>query len=682
MSQDRTTAASTAADGLWHRLFGGPLLRLPGGRTRETRRLRSAVGVSLAFHATLFAGGSLLTASGLLRSGGSVAGIEIVLETSGLATGPMRDRSYAPPRDPAERAPDPETPQDLPPPQQEPPPALDQPPAQLASLTEPEPPRLESLAEAEAPEPAPALPEVEAEAPPPSLPPLEPTVAPEEAPAVLAGEPEPIVGDDPAPLDGAPVEPPPAESQPAAPEPPAVADAPPAPLPPSLASAPALPDEPPLADAAVALPPSLAEAPTPTLSLPPEAVADPVPPAESPEPPLEGPPLEEPAPPTPSVEPEPVEPPDTALAALELPPEPTEVPAIRSFEAPEPPAQPELPPAAEPEADALEPDAPTALALPPDPPPAPELPEPEADPVGPVAWEEPFLPPRADPRIIDELTASTAQTGRADGLDTQISAILSEISCGALNAQLGPAGEVQVRGFLTSSNEQESIRDRLSALTDVAGVDDDGVLVVGTGLCDGLGVYADGTATLAPDAEVDPNLPPELQRVMTPLFGTVQGERETFAGSDYLELYVTTPDFPAHVYIDYFKPDGTVVHLNPSEFSRDAYYPVPETTIPISTMEPNGMTVPAGPPYGMGMVVTLSTNVPLFQPGSFREREEPAEDYLRELELALRELEIDPEFRSEYGYVFVEAVRDGAPIRDDAPVSAAEDTVVDTPSLY
>ena len=94
------------------------------------------------------------------------------------------------------------------------------------------------------------------------------------------------------------------------------------------------------------------------------------------------------------------------------------------------------------------------------------------------------------------------------------------------------------------------------------------------------------------------------------------------------------------------------------------------------------MAVPAGPPYGMGMVVTLSASAPVFQPGSLRPREELAEDYLRELELALREREIDPEFRSVYGYVFVEVVREGAPLPGEAPVSAAEDTVVDTPSLY
>jgi hypothetical protein len=660
VSQDSPMPQPSALRRIGRRLFGaGPLLRLPGARSWDGR-LRSAVTVSVVFHGALFVGGSLMTASGLLRSGGSVAGVEIVLDTQGLATGPMPDRDYAPQPERVERAPEAQVPDEERLPADEPPPELAEPPQQLAALTEPETLQPERL-----------------EAPPAALP-LQQATEPEAAIPAEIGEPEPLIGVKP---DALPQQPPPEVE----PELPVEVDPVTPPMPPTLADAPDAPDAPAEAPVApeppVETPPLLAEAPVPELALPPEPAAPQVSVPDQPEPP----PTVLPEPPIATVtepDPDPVVPeePETVVAALQPPPALPDVPVVPEFEeADQPQAQPDPPPAPEAAAEP-EPPAPDALALPPDPP-APEQREPDPETaVGPVAWDAPFQPPRADPRIIDGLTASALQSGRADGLDAEISAILSEISCGTLNASLGANGEVAVRGFMTSSTEQEGLRDRLLALGDVTGVDDEDVLVVGSELCDGLAVYAEGTAVLAPND--DRSVPRDLRELLDPLFGTVQGARERFVGSNYLDIYVRTPDYPAHVYIDYFKPGGTVVHLTPSEHSPDAYYPDPHSTIPISEHD-GGLAVPAGPPYGTGMVVTLSASAPLFQPGSMRPREEIAADYLRDLDVALREREIDPDFRSQYGYVFVEALREGDPLRQSEPIRAAEETgVIDSPELY
>ncbi|MGF1625460.1 MAG: hypothetical protein ACFCVH_11295 [Alphaproteobacteria bacterium] len=604
-----------------------------------------------------------MAGTGQLRSGGSVAGVEIMLDTRGLATGPVPDRAYAPAPEIAARAPQEDLSASEPLPEAEALPDLADRPPQLAALDEAQPDTLATDSQ--------ALPPQRLEEPPP----LQPSAEPEAAPPVLADEPAaPLAAD----VD-APPPPPPAEPVPA-----------PAQTPPVLAAAPVLPPQPDPTRSVAEASPRLGQAPIPETSAPlppaasPEAAAVEAPaPASAPdvvpdpialpppgqmlaafEPPAAPDPISPPPDPAlpafePPAEPDPISPSpqEPALAAFEPPAEP-DVPVVRSFQAPVArPLQPDQPPAAEPDrapdSAAGEPPAPEALALPPD---TAELPQIEpVPPLGPLSWDVPFDPPLPDPRVADVSSENALQTGREDGLDSEIGAILSDISCGALNADVGAGGEVAVRGFLTSTTERESVRDRLLSLGPVTGVDDGEVLVVGNGLCDGLGVYASGTAELAPDAEVNEDLPPALR--LPPLFGTVQGARETFFENSWLEIIVETPDYPAHVYIDYFRPDGTVVHLVPSEHAPEAYFPDPVSVIPISSVEPNGIAVPAGPPFGTGMVVTLSTSAPVFQRGTIRPREENAEEYLRDLDVALREREIDPRFRAEYGYVFVEAVR-------------------------
>lgn len=641
------------------RLFGGPLLRLPRTGSREARGLRSAAGVSLVFHGVLLVGGTLMAAAGDLRSGGTVAGVEIVLDTRGLTTGPMANRSYAPQPDRLERAPADDATEQQP---------VAPEPDLLAPEPEPEAPTL--LADASMPD-LPPLGQADAdplasEQPPPALP-LEPAALPQEPVPVLPEQLEIARGIDPGAI--APETPAPPALQPQE-----------TPVPPAAPSAPVVPQ--PVADTP-AVPPLLAAAPSPAISeapAPAQAVAEPIvapqlaelsefsePLPAEPDLSVPEPEVAEIAEPEIPETPAPTPPVPTELAALDLPAAQPEPPLTRSLVAPPPPpaeVETESPQSLQPETPetVAAPPTPTALALPPEPDErieqAPEaLPE---LPVGPIDWDQPFPPPSLDPRLAD-IAENGLQTGRADGLDAEISAILSEISCGTLNADIADNGQVRIGGFLTSSTEQDGVRNQLLGMAAITAVDDNEVLVVGNSLCDGLGVYSNGTAELAPDAEVNEDLPEPLRS--PPLFGTVQGSRETFVGSSYLELYVDTPDYPAHVYIDYFRPDGVVVHLAPSELHPDIYYPEPGSTIVISDMDPESPTVPAGPPFGMGMVVTLSANAPVFQSGSIRPREEVAEDYLQDLDVALRGREIDPDFQSQYGYVFIEAVREETPAR-------------------
>lgn len=602
----------------------------------------------------------MLSTGGLFQSGGSVRGVQVVLETHGLETGPLSDRAYAPRADLLETAPESAPAESLP--QEAAPEALSEEPLVVADATPPQtPPEMPPETPLSAPEPLESAPQSEE---------LSDANAADALPDTLE---MPSQLETPRSLD-----PLPSLSQPDAPT--AVPDT-------QIATAEQAPSQP------APIEPSQIE------PVAPETVSDPVP-VVTPPPPQPVEPLSEPTPTAlsafepdvsaPPTAPEasdvaapeaaaPAEPPveqlDALLASLESQTAPSPPPVVRSFVVPSsetaPPDQPaattpepddQPPEAAETPDIANEPDeplSPLASATPPDAPDVMPQPDPTTQP-GPIDWSAPFTPPSLDPRTVAQGNEA-AQSGTADGLDAEIAAILSDISCGTLQANVGTDGQIDVRGFLTSSTEQSSVRDRLLGLGEVRAVADQDVVVVGEGLCDGLAAYSGGTTERAADAEVNEDLPPALQ--LDPLFGTVQGTLETFVGNSYLEIYVETPDYPSHVYIDYFRPDGTVIHLQPSELHPDAYQPQPASTIAISDMEPDGISVPAGPPFGLGMVVTLSANAPVFPNGTIRPREETAEEYLQALDVALRELEIDPEFKAQYGYVFVEVVRETADAR-------------------
>ena len=614
----------------------------------------------------------MLSTGGLFQSGGSVRGVQVVFETHGLETGPLSDRAYAPRADLLETAP-------------ESPPAETLPEeTALEALTE-EPPALADATPRDTPEAAPdpveTVPESEpardplvAEAMPQSLE-LPSQLETPRSLDPLPNLPQPVEPDAPGEApepEVASLEPTPAQPNPAQPTPEQPAPIEPAQIEPAPAeSAPNTPD--------VAVP--TPQQPTPQQPAPNELAFTEPSPEPTPtalrafEPELAAPPAVPDVPDATTLAEPPAEQLDALLAALESQTSPPTPPVVRSLAVPNSEtAPPDEPAETTPEPDdqlretaetpevAAQPDeplSPLASATPPDAPDVMPQPDPTTQ-AGPIDWSAPFTPPPLDPRTVAQGNEA-AQTGTVDGLDAEIAAILSDISCGTLLADIGTDGQIDVRGFLTSSTEQSSVRDRLLGLGEVRSVVDQDVVVVGEGLCQGLAAYSGGTTDLAPDAEVNEDLPEELQ--LAAVFGTVQGSLETFVGSSYLEIYIETPDYPAHVYIDYFRPDGTVVHLQPNELKPDAYEPEPASNITISDMEPDGISVPAGPPFGLGMVVTLSANAPVFPYGTHRPREENAEEYLQTLDVALRELELDPDFQAQYGYVFVEVVRETADAR-------------------
>lgn len=91
---------------------------------------------------------------------------------------------------------------------------------------------------------------------------------------------------------------------------------------------------------------------------------------------------------------------------------------------------------------------------------------------------------------------------------------------------------------------------------------------------------------------------------------------------DYLVLNVYTPDYDAYIYIDYYRSNGTVVHLVPK--TKTAATLTPASSSFLSSDEDNSWKIKK--PYGENMIVVMASYNPLIP---IRQAQvEPAEDYL------------------------------------------------------
>ncbi len=514
--------------------------------------------------------------------------------------------------------------------------------------------------DAPAPEPAPAPADVPLAAAP--SPPTAPT---EDAPQI---DPLPSIPPPPAPAPDVAAVQPISTAPTAPPQDTLPADLPVQPLEP-LAEAPT-PDPTPT--------PQVAEAPPPTPEPAPEPTPEPV------EPPVTA---DVPVPPSPdSIQPLPA-PPPTALTAFEAP----EAPADEQPEAPDEPLQlaaADVPPVV-PEPELLEiprglagPERlqPVALSplqdpVPPPPevaetPPEPELPEPDETTMEELlaSLNAPPPPSAPDPEELDtpiEETQEIQPPGVESDLGGALAAALGDISCGSLNPQatdgeiqVSEDGIVSISGFVSSAEDLDALRTRVAAIPQINGMDESGVVAVEPGLCSGLIHYVNSGIAASADPELPEdfdNMPAELQAIVyNPLFGQVNGAQTEVQPSQYLDVYFETPDYPAYAYVDFFRADGTVLHILPSETWPNHFFEEPNQTIEITGQDQSDGQVLAGDVLGQGMVVALVTNQPVFPFGSVRPWEEDAESYLAALDIALAEAELVDTFESEYSYVFIQ----------------------------
>lgn len=391
----------------------------------------------------------------------------------------------------------------------------------------------------------------------------------------------------------------PVPTPPAAPAPPAP---PPQPEPPQPVPQPPAPPlaEPPVVSPPIQAPP-VPETPPATVApeAPPPAEPAPVsrpesPPAPPPEPaeppPATEPPVSAPPPSSPPTQPAPPQP-DSALpvAPPAAEPAPTPAPTVEPPAAPVP--EPEPPPAQTPppvqEQPAPEPPA--------QPPPAVVAPEPAPTPEPPPPPPPPAPPP----------SPTEARERLAAALDADI--------CGMVSASVS-GDTLTVTGTVAGEDERARVTDLLDSLPPpLRGVAD--LTVTSAALCPPLQTIA--PFRLAPTATT-----PALRSAV-----------DAFVGGEDLVLTLTAPEVAAHIQVDYFTIDGSVVHMLPNPLEKTVKM-APGAERRLGERQENARYWEVAPPYGRELVVLFASPVPLF-PIPRRAETEAADSYLTALREAL-----------------------------------------------
>lgn len=89
-------------------------------------------------------------------------------------------------------------------------------------------------------------------------------------------------------------------------------------------------------------------------------------------------------------------------------------------------------------------------------------------------------------------------------------------------------------------------------------------------------------------------------------------ETTVFSADDYLGIRVTTPDFPAHLYVTYLQSGGEAVHLVGWQKAGEQYSPGTEVEFGLDEKAPRFRV---SPPFGREMVIVVASSEPLFEDG-------------------------------------------------------------------
>ena len=214
------------------------------------------------------------------------------------------------------------------------------------------------------------------------------------------------------------------------------------------------------------------------------------------------------------------------------------------------------------------------------------------------------------------------------GLRDALGQVLDGIACGAVRARLAPSlDRVEIVGHVANRAARGRLLTELSGLPADLRIDDRGVVTLPSPHCDLVETLIDAGARPMPSDQA--------------VWVGAAAQSQALAvvpGSDVV-LDLVTPDTWSHVYVDYFDQEGRVVHLFPTGDGVDAEWS-PQRPLRLGDRSQAGAArsvplIPEGPP-GVGLLLTLASTVPLFDPD--RPMVERADDYRTRLEIVLREL--------------------------------------------
>lgn len=232
----------------------------------------------------------------------------------------------------------------------------------------------------------------------------------------------------------------------------------------------------------------------------------------------------------------------------------------------------------------------------------------------------------------------------ADPVRDGISALLASVPCARMQTVFLPeTGALELRGHVPEEGLRDPVLGALRGQVGGAIPVTDNLRVLPRPQCDVLAGIAALGLPQSTVQETDPRL-----------VGPDAHAREYhYLDGETLTFEVTTPDYPAHVYIDYFDAAGMVLHLQPNEM-LDTALMEPKSTLRVGTA-PDGtevFTIAVAPPFGNEIAVAFAASTPIHDtPRPVREPAGPYLDWLQDR--IARARAADPDFKGEWVYFFM-----------------------------
>jgi hypothetical protein len=209
--------------------------------------------------------------------------------------------------------------------------------------------------------------------------------------------------------------------------------------------------------------------------------------------------------------------------------------------------------------------------------------------------------------IEEDIRKQTQESQLAKKLQAQINSSLVRFECASLYAVVNSDKAVSIKGHISHEEDLLALMDIMDTIPEANNV-----------------LYEVDTLVW-PYCEVASILSEHNQR--KPLNGRglqidTQSHSHQLIEGNKMTIEFSAPDFASYLYVDYYRSDGTVVHLYP-QFKNGQEKIPPATRLSIGE---NASPWVIKKPFGENQIVLMATEKPLIK--EQRPLQEPAQDYL------------------------------------------------------
>jgi len=209
--------------------------------------------------------------------------------------------------------------------------------------------------------------------------------------------------------------------------------------------------------------------------------------------------------------------------------------------------------------------------------------------------------------IEEKIEKQTQESLLAKKLQEKINSNLIRFECASLHAVVNSDQAVSIKGHISHEEDLLSLMDLMDSIPEASNV-----------------MYEVNTLVW-PYCEVASILSEYKQKNPLTVHGmqldTKSRSKQLIEGNN-LVVELAAPDVASYLYVDYYRSDGTVVHLYP-EIKKDMEKIPPAVRLTIGEMNSSWVVKK---PFGENQIVLMASDVPLIE--KTRPLQEPAQDYL------------------------------------------------------